>query len=168
MTASCCSVENGSQHHPSLDITKNILCLISFAPSTWSWSQSNKKYFLSTFFCSTWKWFLFGPRVTTFCLHFLSVTLFQRWHPDLFPFHLVVLYWGHSDTSQTSLFQQSSAWACYPTSSCSWSRCSRSSCPWSRCSRWWWGLNLTTTWLWPATSHCSNRNQHKYKPMTDT
>ena len=73
MTASCCSVENGS--HPSLDITKNILCLISFAPSTWSWSQfwqkifsvyifllnlkmvpfwSQSNYFLSTFFkCHT-------------------------------------------------------------------------------------------------------------------
>ena len=76
-SASCCSVENGSQHHPSLDITKNILCLISFAQLVLNmvlipvltknifslpfllnlkmvpfWSQSN--YFLSTFFkCHT-------------------------------------------------------------------------------------------------------------------
>ena len=88
-SASCCSVENGSQQHPSLDITKNILCLMSFAQLVLNmvlipvltknifslpfllnlkmvpfWSQSN--YFLSTFFkCHTFlavvSWFVPFP-----------------------------------------------------------------------------------------------------------
>ena len=53
-SASCCSVENGSQHHPSLDITK--------------------KYFMLDIFCSVGSQHGLDLRVTKniFCLHFFA------------------------------------------------------------------------------------------------
>ena len=71
-SASCCSVVNGSQHHPSLDITKNILCLISFAQLVLNMVLIPvlTKNIFSLHFLLNLKMVPFDPRVTF--KHFLS------------------------------------------------------------------------------------------------